>query len=636
MNSNRLFVRRLQADYLVPSDHPDPLQIKHHLDGEIRKNLEASLSTVLWSSFAQSDSSLWFIRRLEVDLAVNASPGVDNVTREMTNQVAFALFTTLDPTADQNNVIRFENSTAYLKQFLCDLADGDAWSRWYYETFEGLRMLPTSAALRTAVLDDSLNGRDALAQLDAHELDHVLRSLTRDDSVKILEGLAEHFPAGDQFRCCELIWEAWQTVDRQMFDRLSDEARALSLYVSASDNEEAGLNLERAALALLRLASLLSTASSESNVRLISSILDDDVSSLYLVAGSNAEVLLPLKQCPASWLKEVAGKLVANGELKQTDTDGPRSVSFGGAFLLLPLLDDLPLESATADWSDSDEAAAISLVRFLIILKLCGPEHAKRLFNESVLRELLLIPSSLSLESLLEWQRGVSNSQLEKFISVLIDWQVARGTVDLKHLILSASADEFVLTDSSRGFWLRIQQRSEMPPAQFIESLNPLLIEVERQDGLLLCAPELLQLLWSNYPTLKILSLDDGGREVETVADIEDVLNRLGHLANDLSYLSLPHSLIVSPLLDLAFSVAGQHVLRSFAWKLPGFGGSYLQYLSENFLDFSAGIEEEPSRRVVRLGGVPLQLILSITGLTRQTYRLSWLDDRPFTLFPEM
>jgi hypothetical protein len=68
---------------------------------------------------------------------------------------------------------------------------------------------------------------------------------------------------------------------------------------------------------------------------------------------------------------------------------------------------------------------------------------------------------------------------------------------------------------------------------------------------------------------------------------------------------------------------------------LPGFAGSNLPYLSCNFLEFAASIEEDDSRRVVRIGRPPLHLILNMTGMTRQNYRLSWLDERPFALFQQ-
>ena len=38
----------------------------------------------------------------------------------------------------------------------------------------------------------------------------------------------------------------------------------------------------------------------------------------------------------------------------------------------------------------------------------------------------------------------------------------------------------------------------------------------------------------------------------------------------------------------------------------------------------------------MQLGRPPLNMILSITGMARATYLLSWLDDeRPFNLFQE-
>ena len=74
-------------------------------------------------------------------------------------------------------------------------------------------------------------------------------------------------------------------------------------------------------------------------------------------------------------------------------------------------------------------------------------------------------------------------------------------------------------------------------------------------------------------------------------------------------------------------------LLRQIAYRLPGFAGSNLPYLFGNFFDFAANIEEEPARRVVRLGQPPLHLVLNMTGMNRQSYRLSWLDERPFALF---
>ncbi|HYJ46473.1 MAG TPA: hypothetical protein VEV81_07650, partial [Pyrinomonadaceae bacterium] len=116
---------------------------------------------------------------------------------------------------------------------------------------------------------------------------------------------------------------------------------------------------------------------------------------------------------------------------------------------------------------------------------------------------------------------------------------------------------------------------------------------------------------------------------------VAGILARLDKLREDLSHLTLPESLGLSRALDRALSVVAQHLYRAFSWRLPGFAESSLPYLASNFLDFSGSLEEEPTRRVVRVSRPPLHLVLALTGMMRQTYRLSWLDERPLMLFPE-
>ena len=81
----------------------------------------------------------------------------------------------------------------------------------------------------------------------------------------------------------------------------------------------------------------------------------------------------------------------AAASLARTDSGAqvapPRSTAFGGIFLLLPHLDELPLPEATADWPHTDEAAAISLVRWLVLLKCCGWENSERAFYDPLLRD---------------------------------------------------------------------------------------------------------------------------------------------------------------------------------------------------------------------------------------------------------
>ena len=153
MPDSRLQIRRVQAQYLVPSGHSAPAHLKHRLDNEIKRNLSRVLSDSFSSWFSETDSSLWFVRQLELDLAVNASGRGEHVAKNFSRQLGRLLNDTLQDCTDPSNVVRFVNRADYLAHFLADLAAGIAWGRWYYESFWGLRLVPTSAALRTAVCD---------------------------------------------------------------------------------------------------------------------------------------------------------------------------------------------------------------------------------------------------------------------------------------------------------------------------------------------------------------------------------------------------------------------------------------------------------------------------------------------------
>ena len=71
---------------------------------------------------------------------------------------------------------------------------------------------------------------------------------------------------------------------------------------------------------------------------------------------------------------------------------------------------------ATRDWPHTDEAAAISLVRFLVLLKCCGCNNSERAFYDPLVRDLLLIPPSLSPEGLRTWQSQLKPEHLQKFL----------------------------------------------------------------------------------------------------------------------------------------------------------------------------------------------------------------------------
>jgi len=169
MGSNRLHIRRFHAQYLVPHDHPAPQRLKVRIDDAVAQHLLGqTLSLALANLFSETDESIWLIRRLELDLSVNAAWEREQLTRVIAAQIVRMLGAALNETGDEN-VVRFANRAAHLARFLSDVTAGRAWGKWYYESFAGLRPLTTSAALRTAICNEPDAGQAALLQLDRYE-----------------------------------------------------------------------------------------------------------------------------------------------------------------------------------------------------------------------------------------------------------------------------------------------------------------------------------------------------------------------------------------------------------------------------------------------------------------------------------
>jgi len=632
MSNNRLQIGRVHAKYVVSTQHPSPARLKDQLDHELRNNLPRVLSSAFSSWFPENDPSIWFVRRLQIEVA--ASSG-EQLSRTFTMQLGRTLSQTLSDSGDPDSVVYFSDRVSYVARFLHDLARGYAWSCWYYESFDGLRMLPTSAALRTAICDQSEPGREALLNLPSNDLLDVLRALSRNDAGLILDKLAAMSEAGDEADCCKAAWNAWQTITPGSFDGLDESQRALLLYLTSSRDQPAlGLNLQRATHAMLCLADRLSNRSAAEKEQLLSALTGNSLAGFYKTAGSDAEILRPFLRCSPEWLREVAGAIGEQSAQKADDSgQSQRYTSFGGAFLLLPFINDLPLEQATRGWPHRDDAAAISLMRFLLLVKCCGQANNQASFRDPLLRDLLLIPPSVSVEGICAWQSDVTSSDVQTFLQTLLGWQQKKEALAGEKQILIEVAAEgertAVLIDGECGLWVMLQT---LEPKRLIEGLRDPAVGLENSDRVLFCDPILLEMLAAEFPPVRMISLLNAEPEDDQISRI---LARLPKLPDDLAHLALPSAFQLSPDLEFALSVVAQNVMRAFASTLPGFGLSNLSYLWSNFLNFSATVDEEPERRIVRMARPPLHLVLARAGATRQSYRLRWLDERPLILFEE-
>jgi hypothetical protein len=223
----------------------------------------------------------------------------------------------------------------------------------------------------------------------------------------------------------------------------------------------------------------------------------------------------------------------------------------------------------------------------------------------------MLLPPAITPEVLADWQAGISAANMYTFVETLAGWHSARGAVQGEQLILARlaapGAPTAVLIDGARGHWLCAIRWDSHRPERLIAALQSCLAQTEREESALLSDPAFFTALRSAFPARHIVNLADDAAQSMAEKDerMAEMLARLDKLRADLSHLSLPQWFCLRRAFDLALSVAAQGVMRAFAWRLPGFAGSNLPYLSSNFLDFAGSMEEEPARRVVRVGRPP-------------------------------
>jgi hypothetical protein len=544
-----LHIGRFTSQYIISSEHPAPEQVKSSLDEAAQESLSYALSSFLANCFDEGDAAVWIIRRLELDVGVNAAWDRDTLTRQWSAQIARSLVAEMGGGTDGQNALRFEDRSDYVAHFLEDVAEGCAWSKWYYRSFDGLRMLPVSAALRTILCEDAGRGLEVLLRLSSAGFSAVLRALTEQDTRTVLLSIAAAGRRSGEAECLESVCSVLAGGDDVMPDEKEGTA-ALNIYlrVCRRQGQLSGATLKDVVLSVVRLAGLLLSASAAHRDGIIEAVTNGNAAALYeRMSAGDAEALAPLTRCPAELVLETVAVIAARcpgAERPQPDSVaavGPvRDTRFGGIFLLLPLLAEFPLEEAARGWPEGEVVSTVPLLRILIISKCFGQSQAFRVFTDPLVRDLTGNTPRLSLSSLSDWQEKITGKDIEQFSRTVGVWAQERGF------------EQEILTPESLPDFFCL-------PAQF-------------------------------------------------------------HLSHHL---------------DFAVSLGAQAVLTSFARRLPGFSKSGPEHLLRNFLDFTATLEEEAERRVVRLGKPPLNIILNMTGMGRGAYRIGWLDERPFALFQE-
>lgn len=611
MASSTLHIGRLHNQYFVPAELQRPEDVRFACEAAL-VNLPHALASALESRLSASDPGLWFIWRLPLDFAINPEVNLLGAPQIWAQEIADAMTATMQAGGD--GVVHFPDRASYLAHFLLDLSNGSAWGKWFYARMDGLRMLPTSAALRTAICDSPEDGLKALTLLSDAARYSLIRTLQASDADRVLAAFSATGSNADATECVVAIANAWPEIVRVA--AYDEERRRLLLFIAVARATPAlaGEALRQSIVSTCRLARRV--ASDSDAGLLLQALRNGDTAALYRFAGvEDAGHLMTLLASSPEALSVLLDRVAARPATKNEET---RFTAFGGAFLLFPLLDDLPLEAATHDWPSLGDVSAAQAIRFLVLILGMGRERALGCFRDPLLRDLMQIDPQISAQQVAEWLSAISHELISNFACEICSWHLYTGAAEAQVFQLVAIEHELtqivVLQDSARGVWLHAGGATNA--ADELQAIFRGLPQPETVQ----CDASLLELGGRIFPGAQLQPL------LDSPAD---------KMAADLDYLCFPPELGCPRRLELALAAAAQSLLRLFAYKLTGFAHSSLDYLYSNFLDCHGAVTETAEQRVVCLGRPPLHLVLSMAGLNRCSYQFAWLGGRSCAIFPE-
>jgi hypothetical protein len=384
----RIAVERFVARYAIARDHPAPATVRRQLDEVVRTRVPDALADAVRRSVPPDADGLWLIRRLEIDLCLDPSEAPTRLATRWARAIAGALVAAMR--AEGPGTVRFGDHAEHLGRFLVDACAGRAWDAWYHRKFDGLRALPLSGALRTAVVADAAVGLRALVGLAETERRRVIAALAPLDADRVARELAAAAPAAaDEAEPLAAVHAVVEPRPSSLWTGdARDERAVLDLYLrTVAASPHAG---GRAVLAAVRAVIALAALVREPEIVALRSAGVTVLQALGASLGRHrrhTRALGPILTAPpalaealAASLERAAGVATASAADRSTlpvdEGAGVLSTAFGGLFMLLPLCAELGLDALAADWPAVEDVDAAIALRALVVAKAAGAQRA--------------------------------------------------------------------------------------------------------------------------------------------------------------------------------------------------------------------------------------------------------------------
>ncbi len=686
-DDSQVIIERLNNTYLLPQQHPNPDDLRSRLDAVVRNRIATVCGQLLSRALDGADPSVWLIRRLDADLVLDIATVSDELFSQiLSQQIAARIVRTISRGADGNLVMHFPDRAAFLAHFLGDLAAGSAWDKWYYSTFASLRSLPTSAAVREALLREPALAETILRRL-GEGLERVLEVLSENDALQVYEIFfvgGEH-DAGLEREAIEALLAVWP-VARIRADM--EKRNALRLYLTARrHNPNLPANSLRLAIThLLGFAEILRRV--EDSTLLLERLSRGNLRGAIELARrrgvtGHLECLPFLQQLAASdgdWLTRLAQTVnPAVRASKQAEAKNLAEAfgsSFGSIFLLLPSWFDLGMHEiiAAAPYADLEGLDKAQALRWLLALKCLGRTRAGEAVYDSALSFAAGFDARPSCDDLQRFSAAATAEMNQAALRLLIERLTWRGRIEgrcvcAELVTQTAGGEILLLRDMAHDDWFYATSINEEISAALNEGLAMLRETVGVPLECLLLQPGLetrldiaalaswqAQLVWREPdPSRGLLPVrlnqtpeDEMTVWIEPAATMPEdrraillrYLARARPAASELDYFSLIElnpPIVTNTHFDLTWSLMARAVLKKFAHRLLGFGWSSAEHLYQNFLAGQSLVRIEKGRDekdqiAVQLPHAPLHLILRMAGVDGQTCTIPWLNEARVTL----
>jgi hypothetical protein len=402
-------IERMRNVYRVPADEPAPDAVRSRLDRLAIDEVVHACQSRLAELINDDDPSVWLIRSLNVDFAIDASAYcAQRAGLAWGEQLALEISRTLERGPGES-VVHFPSRAAYVAQWARDMAAGCAWGKWYYSDFNSLRSLSQSSAVAEGILREA-SAREIVLKLHKEEaLEPLLTTLTSYDAERLFRNLASG--SGVDLNA-GTIWVSrllalWNSV-LDPHSRTADQLRLWAAAASEWPDDADYAGLQNTIDQLLDLRDLFAQiGSAELSGQFLTEVITGNLGAAHsLLAGRRivcSDALLNFVRTAsggnAGWAKFAANALTP-------DSSADREESFlsdlGGVFLLASAFRDLQIHSAVlAAAKESDEPLrAAAILRFLLAVRCLGANRASSAIHDRGVMEFAGLLSAATLDEI--------------------------------------------------------------------------------------------------------------------------------------------------------------------------------------------------------------------------------------------